>query len=177
MVSVVIAVGRATKANGCLQVIKGAHKYGRIEHGHFGTQTGADPKRVDLLLENLERVYCEMEQGDVLFFTGRIGGDGDRDGLPNVIPEAMAAGLVVITSPSAGAAEAVTDGETGFVLDPFKPDAWVDLVARLVREPSLVHSVGVTAAKVARRRFDARRNIAELWRRIIRACPIREEEE
>ena len=72
MVSVVIAVGRATKTNGCLQVIKGAHKYGRIEHGHFGTQTGADPKRVDLLLENLERGYCEMEQGDVLFFHSNL---------------------------------------------------------------------------------------------------------
>jgi ectoine hydroxylase-related dioxygenase (phytanoyl-CoA dioxygenase family) len=72
MASVVIAVDQATKANGCLQVIKGSHKCGRIEHGHFGTQTGADPKRVDLLLENLEHVYCEMEQGDVLFFHSNL---------------------------------------------------------------------------------------------------------
>ena len=46
------------------------------------------------------RVHELYGQGDILFFTGRVGSDGDRDGLPNVIPEAMAAGLVVITSPS-----------------------------------------------------------------------------
>ena len=72
MANVVIAVDRSTKANGCLQVIKGAHKYGRIEHGHFSTQTGANPKRVDLLLENLEHVYCEMEQDEALFFHSNL---------------------------------------------------------------------------------------------------------
>ena len=72
MANVVIAVDRSTKANGCLQVIKGAHKYGRIEHGHFSNQTDANPKRVDLLLENLEHVYCEMEQGDALFFHSNL---------------------------------------------------------------------------------------------------------
>ena len=68
MGSVVISVDDANKSNGCLQVIKGSHKCGRIEHGCFGDQTVADPKRVDLLLENLECVYCEMRRGDALFF-------------------------------------------------------------------------------------------------------------
>ena len=72
MGSVVIAVDPATTANGCLQVIKGSHRCGRIEHGRFGNQTGADPKRVDLLLQNLEHVYCEMEQGDALFFHANL---------------------------------------------------------------------------------------------------------
>ena len=72
MGSVVIAVDPATMANGCLQVIKGSHRCGRIEHGRFGNQTGADPKRVDLILENLEHVYCEMEQGDALFFHANL---------------------------------------------------------------------------------------------------------
>ena len=65
--SVVIAVDRTAKADGGLQVIKDSHKCGLIEHRHFGTQTGTDPKRVDLLLENLEHVYYEMGQGDTLF--------------------------------------------------------------------------------------------------------------
>ena len=68
MASCMIAVDRAGKHNGCLQVIKGSHKMGRIEHGKFGTQTGADPARVELALKNLELVYCEMEPGTALFF-------------------------------------------------------------------------------------------------------------
>jgi ectoine hydroxylase-related dioxygenase (phytanoyl-CoA dioxygenase family) len=72
MASCFIAVDRAHKANGCLQVIKGSHKMGRIEHGTFGTQTGANPQRVELALQHLELVYCEMQPGDALFFHSNL---------------------------------------------------------------------------------------------------------
>ena len=73
MGSVMIAVDRASKANGCLQVIKGSHRCGRIEHGRSGTQTGANPERVKLLLDHgMELVYCEMEPGDALFFHANL---------------------------------------------------------------------------------------------------------
>ncbi|MDA1192773.1 MAG: phytanoyl-CoA dioxygenase family protein [Candidatus Poribacteria bacterium] len=72
MASVMIAVDRASKANGCLQVLRGSHKCGRIEHGTFGTQKGADPKRIKLLSEHLELVYCEMAPGDALFFHANL---------------------------------------------------------------------------------------------------------
>lgn len=70
MISALIAVDRASKANGCLQVLKGSHKMGRIEHGRFGEQTGADPERVKAAMERMELVYCEMEPGTALFFHG-----------------------------------------------------------------------------------------------------------
>ena len=41
MISMMIAITEANKANGCLQVIKGTHKMGRIEHGFAGEQVGA----------------------------------------------------------------------------------------------------------------------------------------
>ena len=47
MASAFIAVDPNTRENGCLQVLKGSHKMGRIEHGKFGDQTGADPERVE----------------------------------------------------------------------------------------------------------------------------------
>ena len=50
MASAFIAIDPNTKANGCLQVLRGSHKMGRIEHGRFGDQTGADPDRVDACL-------------------------------------------------------------------------------------------------------------------------------
>jgi ectoine hydroxylase len=68
MASCMIALDRATKENGCLQILKGSHHMGRIEHGRFGGQTGADPERVAAALERLELVYCEMEPGTASFF-------------------------------------------------------------------------------------------------------------
>ncbi|MDE2813750.1 MAG: phytanoyl-CoA dioxygenase family protein [Gemmatimonadota bacterium] len=68
LASCMIAVDRATRDNGCLQVLKGSHRLGRIDHGRRGKQTGADPERVEMLLDHLEVVYCEMAPGTVLFF-------------------------------------------------------------------------------------------------------------
>jgi ectoine hydroxylase-related dioxygenase (phytanoyl-CoA dioxygenase family) len=68
MASCMIAVDRATKENGCLQVLKGSHLMGRIEHGVAADQVGADLERVNHALERLELVYCEMEPGTALIF-------------------------------------------------------------------------------------------------------------
>jgi ectoine hydroxylase len=68
MGSAFIAVDRATRDNGCLQVLRGSHHMGRIDHVLTGEQAGADMQRVNEALKRLELVYVEMEPGDVLFF-------------------------------------------------------------------------------------------------------------
>jgi hypothetical protein len=68
LTSVSIAVDRATKENGCLQVIEGSHHCGRIDHVLTGDQAGADRERVDEILRRMPLVYVEMEPGDALFF-------------------------------------------------------------------------------------------------------------
>jgi ectoine hydroxylase len=68
LTSVFIAVDPCTKANGCLQVLKGSHLAGRIHHSLTGEQAGADRERVEELSKRLELVHVEMKPGDVLFF-------------------------------------------------------------------------------------------------------------
>jgi phytanoyl-CoA hydroxylase len=68
MISVMIAITEASKANGCLQVIKGTHKMGRIEHGFSGEQVGASQHYVDLALKTMELIYVELQPGDALYF-------------------------------------------------------------------------------------------------------------
>jgi ectoine hydroxylase len=68
LTSAFIAVDRASRENGCLQVIRGSHHLGRIERILTGDQAGADPERVDRILERLELLYLEMEPGDTMFF-------------------------------------------------------------------------------------------------------------
>src|SRR5690242_15091609 len=68
LTSAFIAVDRATRENGCLQVLKGSHDLGRIDHVLTGDQAGADRERVDEALKRLELVHVEMDPGDTLFF-------------------------------------------------------------------------------------------------------------
>jgi len=72
MLSVMVAVTRATKENGCLQVLRGSHKIGRINHGSTGEQIGADMKRVNAAMKTMELVYVELKPGDTLYFHGNL---------------------------------------------------------------------------------------------------------
>ncbi len=68
MASCMIAVDKATKENGCLQVVKHSHLSGRMDHLKVGDQTGADPERVAEILKRLPLVYCELDPGSAIFF-------------------------------------------------------------------------------------------------------------
>lgn len=68
MISASIAIDPATSENGCLEVLRGSHRLGRVTHGQFGTQTGIDPTRIKVLEPLFDRVPCEMQPGSVLFF-------------------------------------------------------------------------------------------------------------
>lgn len=72
LVSVMIALTEANKANGCLQVIRGSHKLGRVNHGFAGEQVGADMMMVENALKTMEHVYVEINPGDALFFHSNI---------------------------------------------------------------------------------------------------------
>ena len=68
LASCLIAVDKATRKNGCLQVIQGSHLMGRVEHGKSGDQTGADLEMVNAAVERLPLEYIEANPGDALFF-------------------------------------------------------------------------------------------------------------
>jgi ectoine hydroxylase-related dioxygenase (phytanoyl-CoA dioxygenase family) len=68
LISVMIALTAANKANGCLQVIRGSHKMGRVNHGFAGEQVGADMQMVENALKTMDLIYVELKPGDALFF-------------------------------------------------------------------------------------------------------------
>lgn len=76
MMSVMIAIDKSSKANGCLQVLKGSNNIGRIDHiktvkenGDLG-QVCADQERIKWAETKHDNFYCEMDPGDALFFHG-----------------------------------------------------------------------------------------------------------
>ena len=84
MASLMVALDKTTRENGCLQVIRGSHHAGRVEHGVLpGEQVGADPRRVEEMLKTMDLVYCEMEPGDGLFFHSNVMHRSDQNRSPN----------------------------------------------------------------------------------------------
>jgi ectoine hydroxylase-related dioxygenase (phytanoyl-CoA dioxygenase family) len=68
MMSAWVALDPSLRENGCLEVLRGSHKLGRLNHTAAGSQTGADPKRLEQVRGQFEHVHCEMRPGSVLFF-------------------------------------------------------------------------------------------------------------
>ena len=72
MASVFIALDPNIRENGCLKVLKGSHKMGRVDHDRYGDQTGADPERVNEAMKVMESVYVELDPGDALFLHSNL---------------------------------------------------------------------------------------------------------
>ena len=73
MASCFIMLDKATKENGCLKVLKGSHKVGRIGHGVSDTpEQTADIERITELEKRHESIYITAEPGDALFFHSNL---------------------------------------------------------------------------------------------------------
>ncbi|XP_005090958.1 L-proline trans-4-hydroxylase [Aplysia californica] len=72
MISGFIPIDRCYKENGCLEILVGSHKCGRIEHTMKAGQTGADLDRVAEIRKICPHTYVEMDAGDALFFHANL---------------------------------------------------------------------------------------------------------
>ena len=101
-----------------------------------------------------------MRNASVLAMPCIIGEDGDRDGLPNVIQEALALGTPVISTDVTGIPEVVRDGETGLQVPQKDPAALADALERLLGDPDLRVHLARQARLLIESEFDIRRNTA-----------------
>jgi glycosyltransferase involved in cell wall biosynthesis len=81
--------------------------------------------------------------------------EGDAEGLPNVVLEAMEAGVPVIGTRHAGIGEAVEDGRTGLLVPPGDVAALTAALRRLADQPAAARTMGAEARRVALEKFDA----------------------
>jgi len=96
-----------------------------------------------------------------------IAADGNRDGLPVSLVEALACGLPVISTPVTGIPEVVRNGENGLLVAPGDPAALADAIAAVVADPGLYQRLQAGARPSVVARFDRRRTIAALRRLLV----------
>jgi sugar transferase (PEP-CTERM/EpsH1 system associated) len=76
------------------------------------------------------------------------------EGMPNVVIEAMAAGLPVVATAVGGTPEVVIDGETGLLVPPSDPEALANALSKLLREPDLRQRMGQSGRQRAFEQFN-----------------------
>ena len=91
-----------------------------------------------------------------------VASDGDRDGIPNAILEAMAAGMPVVSTRVSGIPEVVRDGETGLLVAEGSAAAIADAVERLFEDRDLAAKLGAGGRALVHREFDLGKNIDRL---------------
>jgi glycosyltransferase involved in cell wall biosynthesis len=109
-----------------------------------------------------DEVLCYMRRAAVFAAPCVVGNDGDRDGLPTVLLEAMAVGAPCIATDVTGIPEAIQDGETGFVVPQGDFVAFAAAMERLLDDSELRAQIASRARCRVERHFDVRRNAAEL---------------
>ncbi len=105
-----------------------------------------------------QAVMAAMREATVLAMPCVVSADGNRDGLPTVLIEAMALGTPVVSTAVTGIPELVSDGLTGLCVAPDDPVALADALERLLRDRSLRERLARAAREAIVRDFDIDRN-------------------
>jgi glycosyltransferase involved in cell wall biosynthesis len=109
-----------------------------------------------------DEVLRAYQRADIFALTPCVTEDGDRDGVPNVVVEAMACGLPVVTTDAGGIPEAVRHGVNGLVAAPRDVGTLVGHLGELIADPARRRELGAAGRRMVEERFDVRRAAREL---------------
>lgn len=120
-------------------------------------------EQVKLLGPRAQGAVIEHVQSAALFAAPCVvGQDGNRDGLPTVLLEAMALGTPCISTDVTGIPEVVAHNETGLMVPQHDPVALANAMERLLDDPSLRHRLAENARHQIEMNFDISRNTARI---------------
>ena len=109
--------------------------------------------RGELPMEQVKECY---RWADVLVMGSRVDADEDRDGIPNVILEAMALGVPVIAADAGGVSEVVRPGRSGTLVSAESAAALAAALADRARQPEPFLAAAATARSMVEAEFDQR---------------------
>jgi colanic acid/amylovoran biosynthesis glycosyltransferase len=109
-----------------------------------------------------ERLLALYRRASVVVAPCVVGSDGNRDGLPTVLIEAMALGVPVVSTDVTGIPELVQDHRTGLVVPQRDPDAIARAIGRLLEDRAAAAALARAARTSVEAEFDLRRNVTRL---------------
>jgi glycosyltransferase involved in cell wall biosynthesis len=182
---VIVAIGRLVEKKGFGDLLEAcallARRGGPFTCRIIGHGALKDPLRAQIERSDLQgrveligprpqsEIIKEIQGAAVLAAPCVVGKDGDRDGLPNVIQEALALGTPVVTTDVTGIPEVVRDGDTGLQVPQYTSAALAAAIERLLRDRELRVHLASRARRLIEAEFDIRRNTARR-RRLFQAA-------
>ena len=173
-----MSVGRLKEQKGFSYLIEAC---GRLKQAGIDFEcviAGEGPERMKLEqliemmgLKRLVRLLGTVTQAEIFRLYARadifvlpcvVGQDGDRDGIPNVIIEACAMGLPVVSTAVSAVPEIIKNGETGLLARERDVDDLVAKIRQFASDPELRERTGAAARRWVETEFDIRRNVREL---------------
>ena len=182
----ILAVGRLVPKKGFPVMIEALHKLRMDGHQFSCNIVGGGPMENELQelitklgLEEWVKLLPKMSQGEVFKYYQKadlfalaceVQSDGDRDGIPNVIVEAMAMGIPIVSTRISGIPECVDDGINGILVEQKDPTVFADALATLIRQPELAHQYGQAGRKKVEQEFDAFQNVEKIGNALRLVC-------
>jgi len=164
----VVFVGRFVEKKGCKYLIEAARLLAAtgcparivlIGDGPLAAQLHEQAQDVPRVVFtgwlSSDEVRHHIQQATALCVPSITAQDGDADGLPTVVLEAMAIGVPVIGTYQAGIAEAVEHGVTGLLVQPASREELAGAIRWIIENPLARDSMGAAARRVVHARFDA----------------------
>ncbi len=99
-------------------------------------------------------LFDEYRRSSVFALACRITDDGDRDGIPNVLMEAMAAELPVVSTAVSGIPELIDHEVNGLLVPSENAEALADSIWRLAKDPALSRRMACAGAATIAERFN-----------------------
>ena len=112
-----------------------------------------------------EAVFEQYRWADIFLYTTRIAVDGNRDGTPNVILEAMASGLPVIAAAHPGISEVITSEENGLIVEQSESQAWINAITVLMNNDELYNKILINGRHWVEENADAHKNTTRLYQK------------
>lgn len=130
-------------------------------------------ERIDWLgARSQEEVFRRYGEADLFVLASKIAGDGDRDGLPNVLMEAQSQGLPCLATSVAAIPELIEDGATGRLVPPGDRAALADALAELIADPAAREVFGAAGLRRVRERFSMAAGIDRIAARLGGEAPV-----
>jgi glycosyltransferase involved in cell wall biosynthesis len=98
-------------------------------------------------------VLAAYREADLFVLASKIGKDGDRDGLPNVLIEAQSQRLACVSTRVSAIPELIEQDVTGLLVPPGNPIALAETLGRLIRNPEERARLGAAGERHVRRLF------------------------